>query len=200
MYGWGDTKLPPGLDMLADKGQPYWLFATVEYLQCATTVCNSLHLDLQWSETNWCRRNSATRSLVVLPPSENQMWPCAFFPARRSHSRRRSSASILLVSSRTGCPGKSSRRKWLGSGKSRRRSRTCITTHSSSPTGRLCCSPSSVRVSTQLCCNCQLLRARRRTRRSRSALLSSPDLVGERERGRRNRSDCGAEAQTSSIR
>jgi hypothetical protein len=59
-------KLPPELDML---------------------VCNSLHLDLQWSETNWCRRNLATRSLLALPRSENQTWPCAFFPAPRSRSR-----------------------------------------------------------------------------------------------------------------
>src|SRR6266699_3872260 len=95
----GDTKLPLGLGMIAEGGQPSWLFATGEYLQCATTVCNSLHPDLQRSETNWCRRNSATRSLVVLPRSENQTWPCAFFLARRSHSRKRSSASVLLVSS-----------------------------------------------------------------------------------------------------
>src|ERR1700687_2509733 len=105
--------------MIAEEGQPSRLFATEEYLQCATTVCNTLHPDLQRSETSWCRRNSATRSLLVLPRSENQTWPCAFFPARRSRSRRRSSASMLLVSSRTGCPGKSSRRKWLGGGKHR---------------------------------------------------------------------------------
>src|SRR6202043_1017215 len=74
-------------------------------------------------------------------------------------------------------PGESSRRKWLGSGKSRRSSRTCITTHSSSPAGSLCCSPVSVRVSTRLCCNCQMHHARRRKRRSKNALLSSPNRV-----------------------
>jgi len=73
--------------------------------------------------------------------------------------------------------GKSSGRKWLGSGKSRRSSRTCITTHSSFPAGRLCCSPVFVRVSTRLCCNCQMRRAQRRKRRSKSALLSSPNRV-----------------------
>ena len=57
--------------------------------------------------------------------------------------RKRSSAT-LVVSSRTGCRGKSSDGKWHGSGKSRRSSRTCITTRLSSPTGRLCCSPVSV--------------------------------------------------------
>src|ERR1700675_3117917 len=102
--------------MIAEEGQPSRLFASAEYLQCATTVCNTLHPDLQRSETNWYRRNSATRSLVVLPRSENQTWPCAFFPARRSRSRKRSSA----FSSRTGCPEKRSERKWLGSGKSKR--------------------------------------------------------------------------------
>src|SRR6202051_5331022 len=102
--------------MLAEEGQPSRLFATGEYLQCATTICNSLHPDLQRSETSWCRRNSATRSLVVLPRSENQTWPCAFFPARRSRSRKRSSASMLLVLSRTGCREQGSVRQWLGSG------------------------------------------------------------------------------------
>jgi hypothetical protein len=55
--------------MIAEEGQPSRLFASGEYLQCATTVCNTLHPDLQRSETSWCRRNSATRSLVVLPRS-----------------------------------------------------------------------------------------------------------------------------------
>jgi hypothetical protein len=67
--------------------------------------------------------------------------------------------------------------KGLGSGKSRRSSCTCITTHSSSPAGRLCCSLVSVRISPQLCCNCRMRRARRRKRRSKSALLSSPNRV-----------------------
>src|SRR5580700_7102858 len=145
-------------------------------LPCATTVCNTLRHDLQRSETNWCRRDSATRSLVVLPRSENQTWPCAFFPALRSRSRKRSSTS-LVVSSRSGYPEKSSGRKLLGSDKSRRRSRTFITTRLSSPTGRLCCSRVSVKVSKRLYCNCQLLPARQSKRRSRSALPSSPNRV-----------------------
>jgi hypothetical protein len=45
------------------------------------------------------------------------------------------------------------------------------------PDGTIYCSPASVRVSKRLCCNCRLLRARRRKRRSRSALPSSPNRV-----------------------
>jgi hypothetical protein len=89
---------------------------------------------------------------------------------------------------------------WLGSGKSRRISRTCITTHSSFPTGRLRCSLVSVRVSKRLCCNCRLLRARRRKRRSRSALLSSPNRIRRGGAWSEKSSDCGAEAQTSTRR
>jgi hypothetical protein len=89
---------------------------------------------------------------------------------------------------------------WLGSGKSRRISRTCITTHSSFPTGRLRCSLVSVRVSKRLCCNCRLLRARRRKRRSRSALLSSPNRIRREGAWSEKSSDCGAEAQTSTRR
>src|ERR1700736_5764806 len=33
--------------MIAEEGQPSRLFASGEYLQCATTVCNTLHPDLQ---------------------------------------------------------------------------------------------------------------------------------------------------------
>jgi Sulfate permease family/STAS domain len=100
--------------------------------------------------------------------------------APRSRSRERSSAR-MLVSSRTGCPGKRLGRKWLGSGRSRRSSHTCITTRWSSLTGRLCCSQISVRVRKRLCCNCQLLRSRRGKRRSKSALLSSPNRRSDHE-------------------
>ena len=61
----------------------------------------------------------------------------------------------ILGSSRDG----SSRRRWLGSGRSTRASRARITMRWSSPTGRPCCSPGCAKASTRPCCSCRLLRA-----------------------------------------
>ncbi len=74
-----------------------------------------------------------------------------------------------------------------------------ITTHSSFPTGRLYCSPASVRVSKRRCCNCQLLRAPRRKQKSRSALPSSPDRV-RREGAWSEKSKCSRSRNANLIK
>jgi hypothetical protein len=47
------TRSPSRFDVIEQEGQPFWLFAAEEHLQCATTVCNTLHQDPQKSMTNW---------------------------------------------------------------------------------------------------------------------------------------------------
>src|SRR5712692_10142722 len=46
------TRSPPAYEVVAEEGQPFWLFAAEERLQCATTVCTYSRLDRQRSETS----------------------------------------------------------------------------------------------------------------------------------------------------
>jgi len=171
--GYCDTKLPPGLGMIAEEGQtilagrdrgvPSMCDYSLQYVASRPAKVGDKLVSTKFSNSitgSFAAVGEPNGAVCLLPGTEvafEKEVECehtlGFFPNRK-HGR-----------------------KWLGSGKSIRNSRTCITTHSMFPTGRLYCSPASVRVSKRRCCNCRLLRARRRKLRSRSALLSSPNRV-----------------------